>query len=1303
MRNVNSSFTEQINRLDDIRNTDSLGFSPNLYSNNAPIYNTIDTALQVSPVLSWEQSSFTVNEGDIGQILEQRIINLATSKINRLIVNSNYGNLSTDLLDPSYIYIYRASVYCPTNKIVDLKPSFNGRISAYVDGALVNNSMLSSSVSSFQMYLQAGWSEIVFVLKSNDLTYFNLGVELGKIVNGWTYGGKPNFNISNPECSVTYDNDLSDKRATNTANIQWYIQDKLSSASVNLYRRGPYSPLLEAPVITAGSGVLVGGSGVLCAMAYRVGDNIDYYRATVPAYYSVSAIYDSFESVPSEPFRINPGVILSGTEYVAITGIYDITGTLSGTYAYAIVPVLDFGAVNMQIGDAIASGAASISFNVNENINLYNIYRVDISSFGYNTFTDPGDIFITGIDTSAITGVYTFIDSGVTTTYSSGIVFVPSLTVGLNSVETSRSCYSKNGFQFEWDFDESQVADPSRLRYRIYRTFIDGKWESEDFKLGSTSNKSYTDSGLEIIDDVTPKNIPIIFKKIANLSADDTDYCDVGLKSNCAYDYAITTVGTKGEESAINTWTTYVVGDVIPPVAPSGITVTGVESSLNFTWINGGEQDYYATNIYSSVTDTGVYSLSMRANGQFASIPIGYNTVKYFKLTNVDLNDNESDFSDIVSGVTGAGGGTGGSTSGFVSGVGPSMDSAVMLWDGTGANKAKNSDVGYYGGAFVKTSPGQLTFVSSSGSAVVTSIGGSTVLTSDTSVSMSGPSASINGSNQVSIYGNITQILESGGSYPSNKITTFEPSGVTFFRDIYVNSGIYPSGNNVLDFGNAANNWRDAYISNLTGVATIYGDSGAFIITDSSPSQLDFRNALGFNHLNINSNALYLNGGDSSGKIGPYGAGDSGVIHLQSHMAPHISGATSLGKNNRPFATGWFKNAYISNLYGYSPITLHDDIVLSNSGSKSIGTNSTPLSGVWANNLNGVSIPISGYVPFGTSLLLNQTSAQTIVSGIPNFSAGLATIAITNNGESNKIDMLPAPIVPILSNLVPIMTSNTAPNGVCSASTVISSPLYDPWKAFDHDFTTNNRVWAASALTGWLQYQFTSAKTIYSYTVTAEVGTPGRAPKNFTLRGSANGSSWTILDTRTGETAWSSGETRSFTIASPAAYAYYRLDVSLNDGTYPLTIEELELFGNAGAGVPDIAFLTNGIERARFEQSGNLDIYTPIISNTTISGTNLYGSHIVAQRLVSGVNYSALITDCYINVDTTGGSRQITLPTASGNSGKSYYIRKISPDGYDVVVSGVLGQTINGSATKEIKYQHNSMMVVSDNTNWGIN
>lgn len=147
---------------------------------------------------------------------------------------------------------------------------------------------------------------------------------------------------------------------------------------------------------------------------------------------------------------------------------------------------------------------------------------------------------------------------------------------------------------------------------------------------------------------------------------------------------------------------------------------------------------------------------------------------------------------------------------------------------------------------------------------------------------------------------------------------------------------------------------------------------------------------------------------------------------------------------------------------------------------------------------------------------------------------------------------------------VPTMTGATAPSGTASASSEFGG--YYGWSAFNGTVASHTDTWLASdtSVPQWIRYDFGSgnSKIIAQYALVATCYGWGTDinPKTFKLQGSANGSSWTDLDSRSNITTWSLCERKTYTIASPASYRYYRLYISAyNGGTY-LAVGEFELY-----------------------------------------------------------------------------------------------------------------------------------------------
>lgn len=192
---------------------------------------------------------------------------------------------------------------------------------------------------------------------------------------------------------------------------------------------------------------------------------------------------------------------------------------------------------------------------------------------------------------------------------------------------------------------------------------------------------------------------------------------------------------------------------------------------------------------------------------------------------------------------------------------------------------------------------------------------------------------------------------------------------------------------------------------------------------------------------------------------------------------------------------------------------------------------------------------VGGAILETTGAAAGEVSAGTLYS--LDTAVAAAWIAKANLGSDAAVDVIPT------------MTSNTAPSGVASASSEQDSSKA-AWKAFDK---VNTSVWqVSSGTTGWLQYQFATSQVITKYTIVAGEGagfSSNNAPQAWTFLGSATGAfagEETTLDTQTAQTSWSGAGSNTYTFANSTAYAYYRLNITTGVGG-ALLIGELSMFG----------------------------------------------------------------------------------------------------------------------------------------------
>ncbi|MGM1017205.1 MAG: GH92 family glycosyl hydrolase [Actinomycetota bacterium] len=165
-------------------------------------------------------------------------------------------------------------------------------------------------------------------------------------------------------------------------------------------------------------------------------------------------------------------------------------------------------------------------------------------------------------------------------------------------------------------------------------------------------------------------------------------------------------------------------------------------------------------------------------------------------------------------------------------------------------------------------------------------------------------------------------------------------------------------------------------------------------------------------------------------------------------------------------------------------------------------------------------------VPASASAAPGDTAFQS------SFETGDATPVLQGTGESQNVTgdrFVPGSL---LSNVAEVTASaENAPNEV--AANVADGNAGSKWLVFQN--------------TGWVQYELDEAQPLAMYTLTSGGDAPERDPRAFEVLGSNDGTEWTTLDERSGETFTGRGQTRTFTLDEPTEpYLYYRLDISQN-------------------------------------------------------------------------------------------------------------------------------------------------------------
>lgn len=144
------------------------------------------------------------------------------------------------------------------------------------------------------------------------------------------------------------------------------------------------------------------------------------------------------------------------------------------------------------------------------------------------------------------------------------------------------------------------------------------------------------------------------------------------------------------------------------------------------------------------------------------------------------------------------------------------------------------------------------------------------------------------------------------------------------------------------------------------------------------------------------------------------------------------------------------------------------------------------------------------------------------------------------------------------------------------------------------------------------------------------------------------------------------------------------------------------LLVGTGTAAKSLVFITGGTtqatnERMRIDGSGKVGIGL----NTPTSTLHVAGSQALPITTKTAT-YTATATDYTILCNNTSGAININLPAASGCSGRIYIVKKVSGAGNNVVVDGNASENIDGTITRTLTTQYDSVMIQSDGSNWYI-
>lgn len=110
----------------------------------------------------------------------------------------------------------------------------------------------------------------------------------------------------------------------------------------------------------------------------------------------------------------------------------------------------------------------------------------------------------------------------------------------------------------------------------------------------------------------------------------------------------------------------------------------------------------------------------------------------------------------------------------------------------------------------------------------------------------------------------------------------------------------------------------------------------------------------------------------------------------------------------------------------------------------------------------------------------------------------------------------------------------------------------------------------STSLPATLTVTLPQAVAVTRYSVSSANDAAERDPRDWTFEASANGSDWTVLDTKGGQYFGSRFQTNHYQLVNSTAYKHYRLRITANRGTNLTQLSELRLYSPVEAPVRDL-------------------------------------------------------------------------------------------------------------------------------------
>jgi hypothetical protein len=144
-------------------------------------------------------------------------------------------------------------------------------------------------------------------------------------------------------------------------------------------------------------------------------------------------------------------------------------------------------------------------------------------------------------------------------------------------------------------------------------------------------------------------------------------------------------------------------------------------------------------------------------------------------------------------------------------------------------------------------------------------------------------------------------------------------------------------------------------------------------------------------------------------------------------------------------------------------------------------------------------------------------------------------------------------------NLIPTMTSDTAPEGEAFGSSWLSSWGRNYYNAFDDDSET---FWSSSdsSVPQYIGYKFLNSTKVKKIEIQSSSKDSNRTPKKIRIEGSNDNVNWNEINVFD-SLIWMSSEMKTFELKNDKEYSYYRVYMEESNGGSYLQVSKIKMYG----------------------------------------------------------------------------------------------------------------------------------------------